>query len=105
MLALRSKVTAEDDASIPPDAAVVTLRTTAGDLLSAHIAHARGSIARPLSDHELEGKLRDLSAYGAPGIDAGRLIDGIWTLDQLNNVAQLMTIAGQGAQVSIGSEP
>jgi len=74
---------------------VVSLRTTSGDLLSAHIAHARGSIARPLSDRELETKFRDLAAYGAPGVDSGRLIDSIWTLDKTDNSPAVMKIAAQ----------
>ena len=93
VLALRSKVTAQDDASISTDAAVVSLRTTAGDLLSAHIAHARGSLARPLSDSELEAKLRDLAAHGAPGIDAGRLIEAVWAMDQTNTAGDVMKLA------------
>jgi 2-methylcitrate dehydratase PrpD len=93
VLALRSKISAEDDASIPADAAVVSLRTTSGDLLSAHIAHARGSIARPLSDRELEAKLRDLAAYGAPGVDAGRLIETVWAIDKADNAASVMRVA------------
>ena len=93
VLALRSKVSAEDDASIPADAAVVSLRTTSGDLLSAHIAHARGSIARPLSDRELEAKLRDLAAHGAPGVDAGRLIETVWAIDKGKDVGDLITLA------------
>jgi 2-methylcitrate dehydratase PrpD len=93
VLALRSKVTAEDDASIPADAAVVSLRTTTGDLLSAHIAHARGSLARPLSDRELEAKFRDLAAYGAPSIDAGRLIEALWAIDQTNSAGDVMKMA------------
>jgi len=97
VLALRSKVSAEDDASIPADAAVVSLRTTSGDLLSAHIAHARGSIARPLSDRELEAKLRELAAYGAPGIEAGRLIEAIWSIDQANSMANVMAMSAPDA--------
>src|SRR5262249_17639206 len=93
VLALRDKVTAEDDASIPADAAVVSLRTAAGEMRSAHIAHARGSIARPLSDRELEDKLRELAAYGAPGVDAGQLIDALWALDKTENAATAMKIA------------
>jgi 2-methylcitrate dehydratase PrpD len=93
VLSLRSKVYAEDDASIRADAAVVSLRTAAGDMLSAHIAHARGSLARPLSDRELEEKLRDLAAYGAPGVDAARVIDAIWALDQTNNAGDVMSLA------------
>jgi 2-methylcitrate dehydratase PrpD len=94
VLALRAKVAAEDDASIPADAAVVSVRTGTGELLTAHVAHARGSIARPLSDRELETKLRELAAYGAPGIDAERLIASIWSLDQTNNAVGLIRIAG-----------
>jgi len=93
VLSLRSKVAAEDDASIPADAAVVSLRTTSGDLLSAHIAHARGSVARPLSDAELEAKLRELAGYGAPGVDAERLIEVVWALDKTNNVAEVMKLS------------
>ena len=93
VLALRAKVTAEDDASIPADAAVVSLRTTSGDMLSAHIAHARGSIARPLSDRELEDKFRDLAAHGAPGVDAARLIDAVWGLEKTNNAAEVMKLS------------
>jgi len=97
VLALRAKVTAEDDASIPADAAVVSLRTAAGEMRSAHIAHARGSIARPLSDHELEDKLRDLAGYGAPGIDAGQLIDAVWALDKTKSAGDVMKIAAPGS--------
>jgi 2-methylcitrate dehydratase PrpD len=93
VLALRAKVTVEDDASIPADAAVVSLRTTSGDMLSAHIAHARGSIARPLSDRELEDKFRDLAAHGAPGVDAARLIDAVWGLEKTNNAAEVMKLS------------
>jgi 2-methylcitrate dehydratase PrpD len=93
VLALRAKVMAEDDASIPADAAVVSLRTASGELRSAHIAHARGSIARPLSDRELEDKFRELAAYGAPGVDAGRVIDAVWALDQTNSAADVIKMA------------
>jgi 2-methylcitrate dehydratase PrpD len=92
VLSLRSKVTAEDDPSIPPDAAVVGLRTTSGETRSAHIAHARGSLARPLSDRELEDKLRDLAAYGAPAVAADRLIAAVWELDTSPSVAKLIGI-------------
>jgi 2-methylcitrate dehydratase PrpD len=93
VLALRAKVTAEDDASIPPDAAVVGLRTTSGETRSAHVAHARGSLARPLSDRELEEKFRDLAAYGAPSVDAGRLIEAVWAIDQTNSAGDVMKLA------------
>jgi 2-methylcitrate dehydratase PrpD len=93
VLALRRKVAAEDDASIPADAAVVSVRTAAGEALSAHVAHARGSLARPLGDRELEDKFRGLAAFGAPKVDAQRLIDAAWAIDRMENVAPLMAMA------------
>ena len=72
---------------------MVSLRTTSGDLLSAHIAHARGSLARPLSDRELEEKLRELASYGAPSVDAKRLIQSLWQIDQTDDAAAVMRIA------------
>jgi 2-methylcitrate dehydratase PrpD len=93
VLALCRKVEAEDDATIPADAAIVAVRTATGEMLTAHVAHARGSLARPLSDRELEGKFRDLAAYGAPGVEAERVIEGIWAIDRTQNVAELMRIA------------
>jgi 2-methylcitrate dehydratase PrpD len=92
VLALRRKVEAEDDATIPADAAIVAVRTATGEMLTAHVAHARGSLARPLSDRELEAKLRDLAAYGAPGVEVERVIEAIWAIDRTENVAELMRI-------------
>jgi len=98
VLALRRKVAAEDDASIPADAAVVSVRSATGELLTAHIAHARGSIARPLSDRELEAKLRELAAYGAPGVEAERLIAAVWAIDRMENVADVVAITAAAAR-------
>jgi hypothetical protein len=33
-----------------------------------HIRHGRGSPGRPMSDAELDGKVRELITYGAPFI-------------------------------------
>jgi 2-methylcitrate dehydratase PrpD len=94
VLALRRKVAVEDDANIPVEGAVVSVGTDTGETLTAHVAHAHGSVARPLSDRELEAKLGDLAAYGAPSCDAERLIDAIWAIDQAESVAQLMAMTG-----------
>jgi 2-methylcitrate dehydratase PrpD len=97
VLALRRKVEAEDDATIPADAAIVAVRTATGEMLTAHVAHARGSLARPLSDRELEAKLRDLAAYGAPGVDAGGLIEAIWAIDQAMSMSNVMGMSAATA--------
>jgi hypothetical protein len=66
-------------------------------MLTAHVAHARGSLARPLSDRELEAKLRDLAAYGAPGVDAGGLIEAIWAIDQAMSMSNVMGMSAATA--------
>jgi 2-methylcitrate dehydratase PrpD len=98
VLALRRKVEAEDDATIPADAAIVAVRTATGEMLTAHVAHARGSLARPLSDRELEAKLRDLAAYGAPGVEVERVIEAIWAIERAESVEPLiaMTVPAAG---------
>ena len=40
-----------------------------------------------MSDAELEGKFRNLAEYGAPTIDAERLIAAIWAIDDEPDVA------------------
>jgi hypothetical protein len=50
-------------------------------------------LARPLSDRELEAKFRDLAAYGAPGLEVGRVIAALWTIDQTNSAGDVMKMA------------
>jgi 2-methylcitrate dehydratase PrpD len=70
----------------------VAVRTATGEMLTAHVAHARGSLARPLSDRELEAKFRDLAAYGAPGVEAERVIEAIWAIDRRKSVVDVMAM-------------
>jgi 2-methylcitrate dehydratase PrpD len=72
--ALRAKVVFEEDIAAPVEAATVTLHLADGTELSEHIRHGRGTPGRPMSDPELDTKVRELAAYGAPFVDATRLI-------------------------------
>jgi hypothetical protein len=45
-------------------------------------------MARPMSDAELEAKFRSLAKYGAPTLDAERLIAAIWAIDDEHDVAR-----------------
>ena len=56
-------------------------------------AAARGSDVNPLTDHDLEGKLRTAAAGWDPHYDATPLIDAIWTLDQSADVSKLAALA------------
>ena len=93
VLDLRSRVTVERDASIPVGAALVRIEMSDGDSAEVRIDHARGSVETPLSDAEIETKVRALADYSSSGADVTRLIDGIWHLDRSQDVGQLMTLA------------
>jgi len=90
VLALRARVSMTEDAAVGNEEAYVTVRTRSGVSFEKHIAHLRGGPKCPLSDGELEAKFRDQAALGAPGCDAQPIIDAIWRLDELDDVAALM---------------
>jgi len=90
--ALRAKVSAAVDPRCPVESAAVSVRTTDGRTLDERVAAWRGSLARPLSDADLEAKLRDVVAAVAPWCDAGRVIETVWTIDRLPDAAELMRL-------------
>src|SRR4029077_12504682 len=72
--ALRARVVFEEDPSAPVESATVTVHLADGTEHSEHIQDRRGPPARPMSDAELDTKVRELAAYGAPFVDAAGLI-------------------------------
>ena len=80
--ALGARVEVEDDPSIPVGAAVVSVRTVDGRTLTGSVAHALGSLERPMSDAAIEAKVRDLASVGAPSCEVDRLIDAVWAVDR-----------------------
>ncbi len=50
---------------------------------------ARGSDTNPMSDRDLEEKLRDAALSWNPRHDVAPLIDAIWQVDKSTDVAQL----------------
>jgi len=54
--ALRGRIEAVVDASLRRDEAIAEVTLTDGTLLQAHVAHARGSVERPMTDAELDAK-------------------------------------------------
>src|SRR5436190_3874974 len=68
--ALRAKVAVEEDAGVPVESAIVTLRLADGSSLTEHVRDGRGTPGRPMSDDELDGTVRELAALRAPFVDA-----------------------------------
>jgi len=54
------------------------------------VAYAHGSQELPMSDAELETKVRNLAHWGAKNCDVDHLIEAIWNLDEAANVSTLM---------------
>jgi 2-methylcitrate dehydratase PrpD len=91
--AFAGRVAFVDDSRFPVEAARVTVLLRSGESVSRTVSAARGSLAVPLSDADLDTKLKELAAYGAPHVDAQRLLDTLWTLDTSADAALPMHIA------------
>jgi 2-methylcitrate dehydratase PrpD len=90
VIALRDKVTFHPDPTLPVGPIRMTLRTTDGALHEAQVDHWRGSLERPLSDDDLERKLAELAAIGAPHCDTRRLADMLWRIEEIDDVMEIV---------------
>ena len=94
IVSLRQKVRAVLDASLPDGAARVMIQLTSGETFSEIVMAAKGSLADPLSDRDIEAKLRDCARLGGTDWDIDRIIDDVWRLDTLADVSGLMRAHG-----------
>jgi 2-methylcitrate dehydratase PrpD len=62
VVAVRNRVTTREDPAIGRTEARVTIRTRDGRSFDRHVEHALGTLARPMSDADLEGKFKGLAA-------------------------------------------
>jgi 2-methylcitrate dehydratase PrpD len=92
VLALRSKVEVERDQSIAVEAATVRILTGEGKDHAITVQAARGSLGKPMSDRDLEEKLRTLAAGWCASHDVQPLIDAVWSLDRADDAAALLAL-------------
>jgi 2-methylcitrate dehydratase PrpD len=90
IMSLREKVRAELDASLPDGAARVGIRLASGEMLNEIVMAARGSLADPLSDLDIESKLLECSQLSGTAWNADSIIADVWRLDTLADVSNLM---------------
>ncbi|MCX7313354.1 MAG: MmgE/PrpD family protein [Alphaproteobacteria bacterium] len=93
VLALRTKVSGTADEAVPVGVATVSIRTNDGRSFEKTVTEALGRLERPLTDRQIEEKLRSLAAFSAPWCDTARLIDAVWNLDSLPAAASVMVLA------------
>lgn len=92
VLSLRSRVKRiVVDAAMAEDAARVDVHLSSGQVLTQSIERARGSLANPLSDSDIERKFRDLASHGAPGIDVEKVLEAIVQLPKVYDVRNVMS--------------
>ena len=90
--ALRAKVVAECDASLPRGAARVTITLADGSTHQAYVEHPRGSAENPLSDAELAAKYRANATLGGTTANVEAQITALWALDQAPSIAPIMAM-------------
>jgi 2-methylcitrate dehydratase PrpD len=90
--ALRAKVEVKRDASVVTTAAAVKIATADGKVYELSQRAARGSDANPMSDRDLEDKLRVAADGWSPRHDIADLIDAIWRVDESADVSRLAAL-------------
>jgi 2-methylcitrate dehydratase PrpD len=90
---LREKVHLADDTGCAVESVTVSVRLRSGETHTHHVESARGSSARPLTDEDLERKLRDLVAFSGATCDVSRLIDAIWSMDEAEDAGTVVALA------------
>lgn len=89
VVALRDRVDALVDRSIRDDEAYVSITLKDGRVLEQHVAHALGSLERPMSNEDLEKKFLRLCEGVLSVGQAQRVLDNFWSADLVNDAALL----------------
>ena len=93
VVAVRGRVSTREDPAIGRTEARVTIRTRDGRSFERHVEHALGTLARPMSDADLEAKFRGLAegVLSAAAMDA--CIGLCWGMATLDDAAALARAA------------
>jgi len=96
--AFGERVEVHDDPALPVEAIAVSLRTTDGRTLTHAVEHAVGSLGRPMTDAQIEEKVRTHAAMNAPAVAVDRLIDAVWALDRADDAGAIARLAAAPAK-------
>jgi 2-methylcitrate dehydratase PrpD len=93
---VRGKVEVVRDSAFSTIAAAVEITTADGTVHRLSQSAARGSDVNPMSDQDLEQKLRTVAASWNPQHDVQPLIDAVWSLDKSADVSTLAALTVPG---------
>src|SRR5580704_7762172 len=88
---LRGLITLDPDPGVPRDAAVLRIETRSADPVEIRTEHTRGSIARPLTDDELQDKVQALVTPVLGDGAADRIREAVDELPGVGDVSGLLT--------------
>jgi 2-methylcitrate dehydratase PrpD len=89
---MRRRIAVVRDSTVAIVAAEIELTTKDGETHRLSTAAARGSPSNPMSDRDLEEKLRVAADGWRSGYDAAPLIEAIWTLDRSADASRLLAL-------------
>jgi 2-methylcitrate dehydratase PrpD len=92
--ALRDRISATADPAMPADAVAIDMTLRDGRHLRKRVAHALGSLERPMSDADLEGKFASLAEGILSPSHTQRLMDLCWKVEGLPDAAEIARAAG-----------
>jgi 2-methylcitrate dehydratase PrpD len=93
VICLRDSVEAVAEPGVREDEAYVSVTLADGRVLDKHVAHAIGSLERPMSDAQLEEKFRELAERVLGPERTRRLIQLCWEADRLKDAGELARAA------------
>lgn len=92
VVAMRRRIAVVRDPAVATIAAQVELCTADGRTHRLSTPAARGSPANPMSDRDVEEKLRTVVGSWQPGYDVAPLIAAIWALDRSDDAARVLAL-------------
>ena len=95
VIALRDRVRAETAAEMKEHGAFVEIRTNDGRVLSCDVAHAAGSLERPMTDAQIEAKARELGRNAVAPAEMDQIVALCWSAETLEQVAVLARAAAR----------
>ncbi len=96
--AMDSMLQFEVDDSMRIEEASVAVTTNTGQMFCAHVTAASGSSLNPLTDVQLEQKLRTLVAARCCNCDVDALLQAVWNLEDLEDASRLASLAAAPLQ-------
>ena len=87
---VRERVTAISDTSITEDQAHIEVELQDGRKLVRFVEQSLGNVHRPLSDKQLEEKLRDQCMLTLSSGQVDKLIELCWNIDELDDVNEVV---------------